>query len=118
MFPVTNGLLGWMSPRLDLFFEKCQLVPTFPQPGVGGGSAWNWGWGPQDTCPRGPRLLPSPPGWVCESPALQQAPWEWFRIAKPSQVDEGTAKASDGPWLEGSGDPPLLTEVEDLHVTE
>lgn len=28
--------------------EKCQLLPTSVQPGVAGGSAWDWGWGPHE----------------------------------------------------------------------
>lgn len=106
-----------MSPRLDIFLRSAiwfllllNLEWVVVLPGTGDGA--------HRTPVLGGLSYSPTPRVGFESPALQQAPWERFRIAKPSQVDEGTAKVSDGPWLEGSGDQPLLTEVEDLHVTE
>lgn len=91
VFSVTSGLLGWMSPRLDLFLRSASwfllllhLEWVVVLPGTGGGA--------HRTLVLGVLGYSPTPRWVCESPALRQAPWEQFRRAKPSQADEGTAQ--------------------------
>lgn len=118
------GRSGWscfLSPMACLaglvlvltLFEKCQLISTSLQPGVGGGSAWSGGGhkpGSRTLVLGGLGASPTPRA-VCGSPTLQQAPWERSGTAKPSRVHDCSAKA----WTAGRRRRPVPLDRDD-HV--
>lgn len=92
-----------------IFFEKCQLVSTSLQPGVGDGSAWRWGHKP------GSRTLvlgglgapPRPQGRFVEAQRFSKRPGK--RLGQQSPLKSMTAQPRLG-QLEGGGDQFLLTD--------